>query len=92
MLRHLYAAITPHKNAATPFLEGRAEEVFNYAKHAGIAQQFSFWPFSVCHGRRGRRPSRKPPFILALLGLCGEYSLIMAPGSTAWIIRLRRDD
>jgi hypothetical protein len=21
MLRHLYAAITPHKNAATPFLE-----------------------------------------------------------------------
>jgi hypothetical protein len=31
-------------------------------------------------------------FFVPLLGLCGEYSLIMAPGSTAWIIRLRRDD
>jgi hypothetical protein len=45
MLRHLYAANTPHKNAATPFLEGRAEEVLNYSKHTGVVcfSLYSFW-------------------------------------------------
>ena len=43
---------------------------------------------------RGAEKGVAPPYwtVESLLGLCGDFSLMIVLGSTAWTIRLRRGD